>query len=61
VVGTLHAALVAGVEADEVKARYRELGVEASALSPAEFQAFVRRETTVWRPLIRELGIRLDS
>jgi tripartite-type tricarboxylate transporter receptor subunit TctC len=35
--------------------------VESAPWSPAEFNDFVRRENAAWRPLIRELGIKLDS
>ncbi len=45
----------------EISARTRDLGIETPALTPAEFNAFVQRENTEWRPLIRELGIRLDQ
>ncbi len=61
VLDRLHAALRAGVGADDVQARFTDLGIETAPLSPAEFQAFVARENAAWRPLIRELGIRLDS
>lgn len=57
----LHAALLAGVGADDVQARFRDLGIESAPWSPSEFQDFVRRENAEWRPLIRDLGIRLDS
>lgn len=61
VVATLHEALKAGVGGDDVQARFRDLGIESAPLSPQEFEAFVRRENALWRPLIRELGIRLDG
>ena len=61
VVARLADALKAGVGADDVQARYRDLGIESAPWSPAEFADFVRRENAEWRPLIRELGIRLDS
>jgi tripartite-type tricarboxylate transporter receptor subunit TctC len=61
VVARLAEALRAGVGADDVQARYRDLGIESMPRSPAEFDAFVRRENAEWRPLIRALGIRLDS
>ncbi|MBR0647816.1 Bug family tripartite tricarboxylate transporter substrate binding protein [Plastoroseomonas hellenica] len=59
-VARLHAALAAAVAAPEVVARMDALGIERAAFSPPEFQAFVAREAATWRPLIRELGIRLD-
>ncbi|WP_240048201.1 tripartite tricarboxylate transporter substrate-binding protein [Crenalkalicoccus roseus] len=61
VLARLHEALLAGVAAEEVQARFRDLGIEDAPLDPEAFQEFVRRESALWRPLIRELGIRLDS
>ncbi|MBK1660758.1 Bug family tripartite tricarboxylate transporter substrate binding protein [Paracraurococcus ruber] len=61
VVARLSEALKAGTAADDVQDRFRQLGIEAAPWSPAEFQDFVRRENAEWRPLIRDLGIRLDS
>jgi tripartite-type tricarboxylate transporter receptor subunit TctC len=61
IVTRLHEALVAGVGAPEVQERFRALGIESAAWSPQEFDAFVKRENATWRPLIRELGIRLDG
>ena len=61
IVARLAEGLKAGVAAEDVQARYRDLGIESAPWSPAEFQDFVKRENAEWRPLIRELGIRLDS
>ena len=61
VVARLAEALRAAVAADDVRGRFETLGIESAAWSPAEFEAFVRRENAEWRPLIRDLGIRLDS
>jgi tripartite-type tricarboxylate transporter receptor subunit TctC len=60
-VGRLAEALKAGVGAADVQDRFKTLGIESAPWSPAEFQAFVARENAEWRPLIRELGIRLDG
>jgi tripartite-type tricarboxylate transporter receptor subunit TctC len=49
------------MQSDQLTARLRDLDIEYRPWSPAEFQAFVGRENALWRPLIRELGIRLDS
>jgi tripartite-type tricarboxylate transporter receptor subunit TctC len=54
-------ALRMAIAADDVRARFDTLGIESASWSPAEFDNFVRRENAAWRPLIRELGIRLDS
>jgi tripartite-type tricarboxylate transporter receptor subunit TctC len=61
VVAKLADALKAGVGAPDVQDRFKALGIESAPWSPAEFQDFVRRENAEWRPLIRELGIRLDG
>ncbi|WP_260987691.1 tripartite tricarboxylate transporter substrate binding protein [Roseomonas gilardii] len=60
-VAKLNATLNATMRSDLVQARLSALGIETSALSPAEFNAFVAKESGRWRPLIKELGIRLDS
>ncbi len=49
------------MQSDTLAARLRDLDIEYRPWSPEEFQAFVGRENALWRPLIRELGIRLDS
>ena len=61
VLARLAEALRMAVAADDVRARFETLGIESANWSPTEFDAFVRRENAAWRPLIRELGIRLDS
>jgi tripartite-type tricarboxylate transporter receptor subunit TctC len=44
-----------------MQARTRALGIQTTGWSAAEFDAFVATENALWRPLIRELGIRLDA
>jgi tripartite-type tricarboxylate transporter receptor subunit TctC len=61
VVDRLSAELARAIASDEMQARFTTLGIESANFSPAEFGAFVGREAAEWRPLIRELGIRLDS
>ncbi|MBP0443496.1 tripartite tricarboxylate transporter substrate binding protein [Roseomonas sp. SSH11] len=61
VIARLSAELARAIASDEIQARFTTLGIERANYSPAEFAAFVQRENTEWRPLIRELGIRLDS
>jgi tripartite-type tricarboxylate transporter receptor subunit TctC len=45
----------------ELQAHVRTIGVETVTMTPERFDAFVERESATWRPLIRELGIRVDS
>ncbi|MDO9710322.1 Bug family tripartite tricarboxylate transporter substrate binding protein [Paracraurococcus lichenis] len=61
ILARLAEALKGAVAAEEVQERFRGLGIESAPWSPAEFQQFVARENAEWRPLIRELGIRLDA
>ena len=61
VIARLSAELARAIASDEMKARFTTLGIEQANYSPAEFAGFVQRENAEWRPLIRELGIRLDS
>ena len=61
VISRLSAELTRAVASEEMAARFTTLGIERADLSPADFATFVGRENAEWRPLIRELGIRLDS
>ncbi len=61
VVERLNAEIVRVMASDEVQARTRALGIQTTGWSAAEFDAFVATENALWRPLIRELGIRLDA
>jgi tripartite-type tricarboxylate transporter receptor subunit TctC len=61
IVARLNAELVRAMASEEVQARTRALGVQTTAWSAAEFDAFVAAENALWRPLIRDLGIRLDA
>ncbi len=61
IVARLNAELVRAVASDDMQARARTLGIQTTSWSAAEFDAFVAAENATWRPLIRELGIRLDS
>ncbi|WP_431281920.1 Bug family tripartite tricarboxylate transporter substrate binding protein [Humitalea sp. 24SJ18S-53] len=61
IIARLNAAMRTAVASDDITRRMQEMGVEPAAWSPAEFNAFVAAESALWRPLIRDLGIRLDS
>ncbi len=61
VVARLNQELVRAMASDELQQRTRTLGIQTTDWSAATFDAFVAAENAVWRPLIRELGIRLDS
>jgi tripartite-type tricarboxylate transporter receptor subunit TctC len=61
VIARMNAELVRVMASDTLQQRTRALGIQTTGWSAAEFDAFVRAENALWRPLIRELGIRLDS
>ena len=61
VVARLNATLNEAVATEEVAQVIRNLNAEAAPGDAAAFNATVRAESDLWRPLIRELGIRLDS
>jgi tripartite-type tricarboxylate transporter receptor subunit TctC len=53
--------MIAAIQSPEITARMKGLGIEYQPWTPAQFNAFVAAENALWRPLIRDLGIRLDS
>ncbi|MEO3470979.1 tripartite tricarboxylate transporter substrate binding protein [Roseomonas sp. CAU 1739] len=61
IVAQLNTEVVRAMVSDEVQARTRALGIQTTGWSASEFDAFVAAENALWRPLIRDLGIRLDS
>jgi tripartite-type tricarboxylate transporter receptor subunit TctC len=61
VVARLAEEMQRAMQSDAIAPRLRDLDIEYRPWGPGEFQAFVARENALWRPLIRELGIRLDS
>ena len=60
-IARLNAEVIRAMASDAVLARTQALGVQTTGWSAGEFDAFVAAENALWRPLIRELGIRLDS
>jgi len=61
IVARLSEEMMRAMQSDAIAPRLRDLDIEYRPQTPAEFQAFVARENGLWRPLIRDLGIRLDS
>jgi tripartite-type tricarboxylate transporter receptor subunit TctC len=61
VIARLSEEMIRAMQSEQLTARLRDLDIEYRPWSPAEFQRFVQGENALWRPLIRELGIRLDS
>lgn len=61
IIARLSADMIAAMQSADIQARIQGLGIQYQPWTPAEFNAFVAAENALWRPLIRELGIRLDS
>jgi tripartite-type tricarboxylate transporter receptor subunit TctC len=61
IVSRLSEEMMRAMQSETMTSRLRDLDIEYRPWSPAQFQEFVGRENALWRPLIRELGIRLDS
>ena len=61
VIARLAEEMVRAMQSDVLAARLRDLGIEYQPWTPSQFGAFVAAENALWRPLIRDLGIRLDS
>jgi tripartite-type tricarboxylate transporter receptor subunit TctC len=53
--------MIRAMTSPDIARRLADLGIEYQPWTPAQFTAFVAQENAVWRPLIRDLGIRLDS
>jgi len=60
VVERLSVEMITAIRSPDIQARMASLGIEWQPWTPAQFNEFVRAENALWRPLIRELGIRLD-
>ena len=61
VIQRLNDELIRAMASEDIARRTRDLGIETPPLTTAQFNEFVQRENAEWRPLIRELGIRLDQ
>ncbi|MFT8246503.1 Bug family tripartite tricarboxylate transporter substrate binding protein [Roseomonas sp. BN140053] len=61
VIARLQELISAALTAPDVQRRLRDLGAEATTVTPDAFRTVVEREAATWLPLIQELGISLDS
>jgi tripartite-type tricarboxylate transporter receptor subunit TctC len=60
IVARLSAAVAAALQEPRVSGRMREIGLQPLTGGPAEMQALIEAERSVWVPLIKDLGITLD-
>jgi tripartite-type tricarboxylate transporter receptor subunit TctC len=61
IVDAMDRALKSTLVSDEVRAKLQTFGAERPPGGPGEFAAFIRAENALWRPLIRDLGLRMES
>ena len=59
IVTKLNAGLNAALISPQVSARFTELNVESRQNTPAEFGAFVERQTQMWSRIVKEANIKL--
>lgn len=57
----IEAGLASALATAKVNERLATLGAERPGGGAKEFVAYVQQERATWRPLIRELGLRMDS
>jgi tripartite-type tricarboxylate transporter receptor subunit TctC len=57
----MSAEVAAVLREPELRKRFADMGMETMIKSPAQLRAHLVEETGIWVPLIRELGIRLDT
>ena len=60
VIRRLHEAVVKAAAIPEVKERVTALGADFVTTSPEEFDAFIKRELSVWSKVVKEVGIKID-
>jgi tripartite-type tricarboxylate transporter receptor subunit TctC len=61
IVARLQAELVKALDTEAVAARLRSISLEPYPGTGADLAALIDSETAIWAPLIRELGLTLDS
>jgi tripartite-type tricarboxylate transporter receptor subunit TctC len=60
IITRLSEALVKGVRSSDIQSQFIALGADPVGSSPAEFAAFIRRETERYAKVIRIAGVKLD-
>lgn len=61
IVAKLNDAFVATLQEPEVAARIRSVGAEPTPMKPAEFDAFIKAETTKWADVIKKSKIKASN
>jgi tripartite-type tricarboxylate transporter receptor subunit TctC len=58
IIARINAAMVAALKNRDIEERLLAVGAEPVGSSPAEFGAFLRRETVRWEQVLKDAGIR---
>ena len=61
VIDRINREMTAALKAPEVTEALKSRGIDAAPNSPAEFAAFIRAETSKWRPIVLQSGIKPDG
>ena len=61
IVTKLNEVFVATLQEPEVAARIRSVGAEPAPMTPAQFDAFIKAETTKWADVIKKSGIKASN
>lgn len=56
----LHAELVKALDSESIKAKFKELGAETLKISPAEFEAMVKKEIVANAEVVKAAGIKAN-
>jgi tripartite-type tricarboxylate transporter receptor subunit TctC len=60
VVRQLHKAVAESLQEEELKKRFADMGAQAIGNTPAEFAAFLQKESAKWATVVRKGAIKLD-
>jgi tripartite-type tricarboxylate transporter receptor subunit TctC len=60
VVERLHGEVLAATASDEARSRFQLDGLTRMAMSPAEFDAFIKADLAPWARTLKELNIRIE-
>jgi tripartite-type tricarboxylate transporter receptor subunit TctC len=60
IVQRLHAETAKALQDPELQQQFRNAGVEAAAMAPREFDAFIRAEHDKWGRVVRETGAKVN-
>lgn len=60
IITRLNKAIAEAVNAADLKQKFLDIGVDTTSNSPEEFDKFIREQLSLYRKVVRELGIKFD-